>query len=276
MVAVKRSLRYLKGTIDCGLWYPYNNDFNLKVFIDVDWAGNVDDWKSTTGGVFFLSGRLVSWMSKKQSCISQSTTEAEYVSAFMNFTQTIWMKHVLSGFKVPVSEPVSIFFDNTSAINISKNLVFHARTKHFELKYHFLREKVHNKEVVLEHVSNKEQLADIFTKPLPKATFTYLRGEGVALSRGELKVCAPHRSGIALSKKFGIDVLKDATPQGEQHSRSWMFVPPLWHYCQSKRRCEAEKISVVLKTYHMEEDVEISLCITINAKGGDCWHMCRV
>ena len=74
----------------------------------------------------------------------------------MNCTQTIWMKHVLSGFKVPISEPVSIFCDNTSAINISKNPVLHARTKHFELKYHFLREKVQNKEVVLEHVSSKE------------------------------------------------------------------------------------------------------------------------
>lgn len=87
------------------------------------------------------------------------------------------MKHVLNGFKVPVSKSVSIFCDNTSAINISKNPILHARTKHFELKYHFLREKVQNKEVVLEHVSSKEQLADIFTKPLPKASFTYLRGE---------------------------------------------------------------------------------------------------
>lgn len=87
------------------------------------------------------------------------------------------MMHVLNGFKVPISEPVSIFCDNTSAINISKNPVLHARTKHFELKYHFLREKFQNKEVILEHVSSKEQLADIFTKPLPKATLTYLRGE---------------------------------------------------------------------------------------------------
>lgn len=172
LVAVKRILRYLKGTIDYGLWYPYSNDFNLRVFTDADWDGNVDDQKSTTGGAFFLGGRLVLWMSKKQSCISQSTAKVEYVAAFMNCTQTIWMKHVLNGFKVLVYEPVSIFCDNTSAINISKNSVLHARTKHFELKYHFLREKVQNKEVALEHVSSKEQLANIFTKPRPKATFT--------------------------------------------------------------------------------------------------------
>lgn len=140
--AVKRILRYLKGTIDYGLWYPYSNNFNLKVFTDVDRASNVHDQKSTTDGSFFLGGRLVSWMSKKQSCISQSTAEAEYVAAFMNCTQTTWMKHVLEGFKILVSEPVSIYCDNTSAINISKNPVLHSRTKHFELKYHFLREKV--------------------------------------------------------------------------------------------------------------------------------------
>lgn len=87
------------------------------------------------------------------------------------------MKHILNGFKFPVSELVSIFCDNTSAINISKNPVLHSRTKNFELKYHFLREKVQNKEIVLEHVSSKEQLGDIFTKPLPKDTFMYLRGE---------------------------------------------------------------------------------------------------
>lgn len=86
LVAVKWILRYLKGTIDYGLWCPYSKDFNLKVFTYADWASNVDNQKSTTGGAFFLGGRLVSWMSKKQSCISQSTAEVEYVVAFMNCT----------------------------------------------------------------------------------------------------------------------------------------------------------------------------------------------
>lgn len=89
MVAVKRIFRYLKGIVDYGLWYPYNDNFYLKVFTDVDWAGNVDERKRTTGGDFFLGERLVSWISKKQSCISQSTTEAEYVATSMNCTQTI-------------------------------------------------------------------------------------------------------------------------------------------------------------------------------------------
>lgn len=95
LVAVKRILRYLKGIVDYGLWYPYNSDYNLKVYTDTDWGSNVDDRKSTTYGAFFLRGRLVSWTSKKQSCISQSIGEAQYVAAFMNYTQEIWMKHVL-------------------------------------------------------------------------------------------------------------------------------------------------------------------------------------
>lgn len=177
MIATKRIFRYLKGTIDYGLWYPYVGNFDLKVYIDVDWAGNVDDKKSTTGGAFFLGGILVSWSSKKQSYISQSKIEDEYVASYMNYTQVIWMKHILECFKLKISEPVRIFCDNTSAINISKNLMLHDRTKHIELKYHFLREKFERKDVSLEHVSTKKQLAYIFTKPLPKATFEYLRGE---------------------------------------------------------------------------------------------------
>lgn len=95
----------------------------------------------------------------------------------MNFTQAIWMKHVLDGFEVNMLELVTIQHDNTNAINIAKNLMLDARTKHIELKYHFLRERVHNKEVRMEHVTSKEQLIDIFTKPLTKATSKYLRGK---------------------------------------------------------------------------------------------------
>lgn len=97
LVVVKRISRYLKGTMDYGLWYSYKNNFSLEVFTDADWANNVDDQKRTTNGDFLLGGRLVAWKSKKQTCVSQSTTEAEYVAESMNCTQTIWMRHVLEG-----------------------------------------------------------------------------------------------------------------------------------------------------------------------------------
>lgn len=177
MRTTKRIFRYLKGTIDYGLWYPYARDFYLEVYAYANQVGNVDDKKSTSDGAFFLGRRLVAWTSKKQSCISQSIVEAKYVATYMNCTQVIQMKHILEGLKFKISKPIRILYDNTSAINISKNLVLHARTKNIEMKYHLLREKVQSKYVTMEHVSTMEQLTDIFTKPLPKTTFGYLRGE---------------------------------------------------------------------------------------------------
>lgn len=128
MVAVKRISRYLKGTIVYGLWYPYRGNFSLKVFTDTDWARNVDYQKSINSGDFLLGGRLVSWTSKRKNCVSQSTIEAEYVIASMNCKQFICMSHVLEGFKQNMTELVIIYCENTSAINIFKNPMLHART----------------------------------------------------------------------------------------------------------------------------------------------------
>lgn len=86
LIETKRIFRYLKGIVDYRLWYPYGGNFDLKAYTNVDWAGNVDEQKRTIGGAFFLGGRIVSWSSKKKSCTSQSTTEAEYVAAYMNCT----------------------------------------------------------------------------------------------------------------------------------------------------------------------------------------------
>lgn len=175
-VAVKRILRYLKGTMDYGLWYENSDDFTLCAYTDVDWGGSVDDKKSTSGGAFFLGGKLVSWLSKKQNCTSQSTAEVEYVAAANNCNQIIWMKQMLKDIGIKFDEPVVIHCDNTSTVSMSKNLVLHSKTKHIEIKYHVVREKVAEKEVRLEYISTKEQIADIFIKPLPKDTFVYLRG----------------------------------------------------------------------------------------------------
>jgi len=177
VMAVKRILRYLKGTPDHGLWYPKDNDFTLSAYTDVDWAGDVDDRKSKSGGALFLGNRLVSWLSKKQDSISLSTAEEEYIAATCCCTQVLWMKHTLKDIRVVYEDLVTIFCDNISAINISKNLVMHSRTKHISIRYHFLREKVTENEVKLEYVSTKDQIVDIFTKPLPKDTFEYLREE---------------------------------------------------------------------------------------------------
>ena len=175
VLAVKRIFRYLKGTMDYGLWYPKGNEWTLVAYTDADWAGSVDDRKSTSGAAFYLGGCLVSWMSKKQSSVTLSTAEAEYIAAAACCTQVLWMKQTLQDIQVNYEEPISILCDNTSAINISKNPVMHLKTKHIPIKYHFLREHVIDKHVKLEFVGTKEQVADIFTKPLPRETFEYLR-----------------------------------------------------------------------------------------------------
>ena len=115
---------------------------DLKVFTDADWARNIDDINSTSGGALFLGKRLVSWTSKKQNCTSQSTTEIKYVATTVNYSIIVWFKQLLEGMKVEIKEPVVMFCDNTSAINISKNPVMLSKTKHIAIKYHFIRELV--------------------------------------------------------------------------------------------------------------------------------------
>ena len=120
MMAIKRILRYLKGTKDYGLWYKLGGNLDLKVFTDADWAGNLDDKKRTSGGAFFLGKRLVSWTSKKQNCTSQSTTEVEYVAVAVNFSNIIWFKQLLEGMKVEIKGLVVMYCDKTSAITYQR------------------------------------------------------------------------------------------------------------------------------------------------------------
>lgn len=182
MMAVNRIMRYLKGTADYGLYYKKDDKFELWVYTDVDWVRNVDEKKSTSGGAFFLGQRLVSWTSKKQNYISQSTAEAEYVASIVNYSNLVWIKQLLIGMKEEITEPIVIFCDNTSAIDISKNPMMHTKTKHIAIKYHYLRELVQDKEVRMEYVNTKEQLANIFTKALPREAHEYLRSQLGVLS----------------------------------------------------------------------------------------------
>jgi hypothetical protein len=128
VMVVKRIFRYLKGTSDFGLWYPRNKGFELISYTDVDWDGSVDDKKSTSGNAFFLGECLVSWSSRKQSSISLSTTEAKYIAVVECCTQILWMIQTLEDIKIECNQSIPIYCDNTSAINISKNPVMHAKT----------------------------------------------------------------------------------------------------------------------------------------------------
>ncbi|KAG9446390.1 hypothetical protein H6P81_012518 [Aristolochia fimbriata] len=147
----------------------------LAGYSDADWAGDVDDRKSTSGGCFYLGTNLVSWYSKKQNSISLSTAEAEYIAAGSCCAQLVRMKQMLSDYGLNSTE-MTVYCDNTSAINISKNPVQHSRTKHIDIRHHFIRELVEDRQVLIEHVSTENQLADIFTKSLDAKRFEFLRG----------------------------------------------------------------------------------------------------
>ena len=174
--AVKRILKYLKGVPSLGLWYPKGSGLDLMGYSDSDHAGCKIDRKSTTGGCHFLGGKLVSWTSKKQTSVSLSTAEAEYVSAASCCAQILWMKNQLLDYGIKYTKS-PIFCDNTSAIAISNNPVMHSKTKHIDLRYHFIRDHVMKGDIEIHFIPTDKQLADIFTKPLDEKTFRYLVGE---------------------------------------------------------------------------------------------------
>ena len=118
----------------------------------------------------------MSWSSKKQNCISLSSAEAEYVAAASVCTQLLWMRQTLKEFGVNYDK-VPLLCDNESAIKIAHNPVLHGKTKHIEIQYHFIRDHIARGDIELGYIPTKDQLADIFTKPLDEARFTYLRNE---------------------------------------------------------------------------------------------------
>jgi hypothetical protein len=174
--AVKKIFRYLRYTTELGLWYSASSSLLLFGFSDADFAGCRVDRKSTLGTCQFLGFALVAWSSRKQSSVAQSTTEAEYVAVASCCSQLLWITYTLNDFGEECSH-VPLVCDSTSAISVAKNPVLHSRTKHIEVRCHFLRDNVEKGNIDLIHVPTEKQLAVILTKPLDQATFARLRGE---------------------------------------------------------------------------------------------------
>ncbi|KAJ9557717.1 hypothetical protein OSB04_012331 [Centaurea solstitialis] len=181
MMAVKRILRYLKGTPNRGLWYPKESGFELVAFSDADHGGCQLDRKSTSGHVQFLGDKLVSWGSKKQHCVSTSTAEAEYVAAASCCSQVLWMRTQLRDYGYNFNH-IPIYCDSKSAIAITCNPVQHTRTKHIDIRYHFIKDHVERGTIELYFVNTEYQLADLFTKPLDEKRFNFLISKLVLLS----------------------------------------------------------------------------------------------
>ncbi|GJW16720.1 zf-CCHC domain-containing protein [Tanacetum coccineum] len=156
------------------LWYPKGSDIETIVYADSDHAGDYVDRKSTSGVCTFMGCCLTSWFLKKQTTLAISTTEAEYVSAKKACQQALWMKQALIDYGVRLDD-IPIMCDNKGAIDLSKNPVQHSRTKHIEIRHHFLRDNVQKGNISIEKVISKDNKADILTKPLKREPFNYLR-----------------------------------------------------------------------------------------------------
>ena len=176
LMAVKRIFRYLVHTPNFGLWYPKGSSFEVIGYSDSDYGGCKVNRKSTSGTCQFIGRSLVSWSSKKQNSVSLSTAEAEYVAAGACCAQLLWMKQTLKDFGCELTK-IPLLCDNESAIKMANNPINHARTKHIDIRHHFLRDHEAKGDIALHHVRTEKQLADIFTKPLDESRFCALRSE---------------------------------------------------------------------------------------------------
>ncbi|GJR72293.1 hypothetical protein Tco_0084658 [Tanacetum coccineum] len=161
--AVKRIFRYLKGQPKLGLWYPKDLPFDLEAYTDSDYAGASLDRKSITGGCQFLRRRLISWQCKKQTVVANSTTKAEYVAASSCCGQVLWIQNQLldNGYNFMNTK---IFIDNESTICIVKNPVFHSKTKHIEIRHHFIRDSYEKRLIQVIKIHTDHNVADLLTK----------------------------------------------------------------------------------------------------------------
>jgi hypothetical protein len=164
--AMRRILRYIKHTLQCGNFYEAKSQLQVHGYTDVNWVDNVSDRRSTNGFMFSFGRGAVSWSSKKQPIVTLSNTEAEYRSATIVACEIVWLKKLLSDLGQLVDVLVVIYCDNISNILLANNPVYHVRIKHIEVHYHFIKEKVLAKEIDLIHVSIEDQVVDIFTKAL--------------------------------------------------------------------------------------------------------------
>ena len=156
IMTVKHILRYVRGTIAYGLRYTSSGGVMLHGYTDSDWMGSVVDRKSTSGHCFSLGSAMISWSSRKQSSIAQSTAEAEYIAASAASREAVWLRKLLSDLFGTELEPTIIHCDNQSCIKLTENPVFHDRSKHIEMRYHYIRDMIERKVLSLQYVPTAE------------------------------------------------------------------------------------------------------------------------
>jgi hypothetical protein len=171
--AVKWIFRYLKGTTDYGITFVrQKSDLSVVGYVDADYAGDLDDRRSTTGYVFTLTGGPICWKSMIQSTVAMSTTEVEYMAAAEAAKEALWLTGLVKELGIQQGG-VSLHCDSQSAIYLAKNQVYHARTKHIDVRFHKIRELVATGELLLEKIHTSENAADMLTKPITADKFKH-------------------------------------------------------------------------------------------------------
>ncbi|XP_019191190.1 PREDICTED: uncharacterized protein LOC109185691 [Ipomoea nil] len=171
LMATHRVLRFLKGSPGKGLFFPSCSRLKLQAYSDSDWATCSETRRSITGYCIYLGESLISWKTKKQATVSRSSSEAEYRALASTTCEIHWLLYLLADFGIKPNGPTTLFCDNQSAIAIGENHVFHERTKHIEIDCHIVKQKVCEKMIKLMSIPSQKQVADGFTKALPKLSF---------------------------------------------------------------------------------------------------------
>jgi len=194
LAALKRILRYIRGTLHLGLELRPSSVEDITAYSDADWAGCPNTRKSTSGYAVFLGDNLISWSSKRQSTISRSSAEAKYRAVDNAVAEATWLRQLLLELHTPLRRATLVYCDNISAVYMSSNPVQHQRTKHIEIDLHFVRERVALGHVKVLHVPTSSRYADIFTKGLPSTVFVEFRSSlnvrGINGLRGRVSVCS--------------------------------------------------------------------------------------
>jgi hypothetical protein len=169
--AAKRILKYMIHSKDRGIHFFGNKAERLTSHADANWGADLDTRRSTTGYLFMLNGGLVSWKSQRQTTVATSSTESEYMAQFAATQEAMWLRELLKGLNYLEPGPTTIYQDNQGAIALARNPVYHSRTKHIDIKYHFIREQLEIECIELCFVGTENMKADMMTKDLPRIKF---------------------------------------------------------------------------------------------------------
>lgn len=177
VTAAKRILKYIKGTFNYGIMYQNQAHTKMIGYSDADFDGDVETRRSTSGYVFLIGNGAISWGSERQKSVSLSTAESEYIAASEAIRELIWLQRLTDELSKNQFETTKFYVDNQSAIRMVKNPVLHKRSKHIDIRYHFIRDEFKKENFSLDYVRTDDQVADIFTKAIPRMQFQYLRAQ---------------------------------------------------------------------------------------------------